>query len=552
MHTARSRNDQVMVTELLYLRERGLDLATEAARVVERSAGAGARACGHGDARLHAHAAGQADHVRPVGAELRRRPAARPGRARGTSGREYDACPLGAVESYGTSWPIDRALTARLLGFGRVWEVPQDAIASRGLPQLAYLDVCKRLALTMSKIAADLLLFTTWEYGYVQLGRGRRAAPAPNHRQLGHGAEEEPRRAGACCAPPGTRSSGWQRPRRTCWPGCRMGYNRDTREMKEWSALGFDKTLAALGILHVTLGTLAWTSADAGRRARQLFEHHRPGRPGRPAHGVGYRQMYAIVGKLVDQLIEAGQAPGQPYRARQIVTAAPPRGWRSRVTDKQVRGGAGPRPGAAARGISAARHRTEMAAHAGRERREAPRRTPGLVEETHTAHRRGAAPRQRSDRGTAKGTRERHFFAHMYTLHFMPRTVANCAGPGSKMSEKMAGLLVLADGTVVGGLARGARAWSPASWFSRPGMTGYQEALTDPSYAGQMLIFTYPLLGNYGAGAAADQSRAHPCARRDHARAAAERRPPRDRRRPATPGCARRAFRRWPAWIRAS
>src|SRR5205814_790460 len=45
---------------------------------------------------------------------------------------QYDACPLGAVESYGTCWPIDRALTARLLGFARVWEVPQDAIGARG------------------------------------------------------------------------------------------------------------------------------------------------------------------------------------------------------------------------------------------------------------------------------------------------------------------------------------------------------------------------------------------------------------------------------------
>src|SRR5207248_7270979 len=31
------------------------------------------------------------------------------------------------------------------------------------------------------------------------------------------------------------------------------------------------------------------------------------------------------------------------------------------------------------------------------------------------------------------------------------------------------------------------------------GMTGYVESLTDPSYAGQILVFTYPLIGNYGA-----------------------------------------------------
>ena len=41
-------------------------------------------------------------------------------------------------------------------------------------------------------------------------------------------------------------------------------------------------------------------------------------------------------------------------------------------------------------------------------------------------------------------------------------------------------------------------------------MTGYQESVTDPSYAGQIIIFTYPLIGNYGVSAAAMESdRAH-------------------------------------------
>jgi carbamoyl-phosphate synthase small subunit len=37
-------------------------------------------------------------------------------------------------------------------------------------------------------------------------------------------------------------------------------------------------------------------------------------------------------------------------------------------------------------------------------------------------------------------------------------------------------------------------------------MTGYQEAVTDPSYAGQIIVFTYPLIGNYGVSAAAMES----------------------------------------------
>ena len=41
-------------------------------------------------------------------------------------------------------------------------------------------------------------------------------------------------------------------------------------------------------------------------------------------------------------------------------------------------------------------------------------------------------------------------------------------------------------------------------------MTGYQEAVTDPSYAGQIITFTYPLIGNYGVGARGDGVRPRP------------------------------------------
>ena len=49
-------------------------------------------------------------------------------------------------------------------------------------------------------------------------------------------------------------------------------------------------------------------------------------------------------------------------------------------------------------------------------------------------------------------------------------------------------------------------------------MTGYQEAVTDPSYAGQIITFTYPLIGNYGVSARGDGVRPGPRPRRDHAR----------------------------------
>lgn len=58
--------------------------------------------------------------------------------------------------------------------------------------------------------------------------------------------------------------------------------------------------------------------------------------------------------------------------------------------------------------------------------------------------------------------------------------------------------LVLEDGTVVRGRAFGGEATAFGELVFNTGMTGYQESLTDPSYAGQVLLLTYPLVGNYG------------------------------------------------------
>jgi len=63
-------------------------------------------------------------------------------------------------------------------------------------------------------------------------------------------------------------------------------------------------------------------------------------------------------------------------------------------------------------------------------------------------------------------------------------------------SEKA--LLVLEDGAVFAGRAFGARVTAHGEVVFNTSMTGYQEALTDPSYAGQILVMTYPLVGNYG------------------------------------------------------
>ena len=67
--------------------------------------------------------------------------------------------------------------------------------------------------------------------------------------------------------------------------------------------------------------------------------------------------------------------------------------------------------------------------------------------------------------------------------------------------------LVLEDGSVYQGESFGAERSVHGEVVFNTGMTGYQEALTDPSYAGQIVVLTYPLVGNYGTNSRDTESR---------------------------------------------
>ena len=77
--------------------------------------------------------------------------------------------------------------------------------------------------------------------------------------------------------------------------------------------------------------------------------------------------------------------------------------------------------------------------------------------------------------------------------------------PDSARTEQSAlrGTLFLEDGTRFDGVGFGAAARRVGEVVFTTGMVGYPESLTDPSFRGQILTFTYPLLGNYGVPAAA-------------------------------------------------
>ncbi len=80
-----------------------------------------------------------------------------------------DQSPLGSAASYGVPIPLDRQFTSEQMGFTRVQNNVLYANNSRGKFEAMLLDGCDYIALTLSKLAQDLILFTLPEFGYFSL-----------------------------------------------------------------------------------------------------------------------------------------------------------------------------------------------------------------------------------------------------------------------------------------------------------------------------------------------------------------------------------------------
>ncbi|MBL9065691.1 MAG: glutamine-hydrolyzing carbamoyl-phosphate synthase small subunit [Sphingopyxis sp.] len=76
---------------------------------------------------------------------------------------------------------------------------------------------------------------------------------------------------------------------------------------------------------------------------------------------------------------------------------------------------------------------------------------------------------------------------------------ANPSAAPKSQPNGATGVLVLADGTILWGVGYGASGAAVGEICFNTSMTGYQEILTDPSYAGQIVTFTFPHIGNVGA-----------------------------------------------------
>ncbi|MGN6234738.1 argininosuccinate lyase [Dyella sp.] len=167
VHTGRSRNDQILVATRLWLKDKLAELEAHCRAVaevcLERAAQPAIPMPGYTHLQravvsstsmwFAGFAEGFIDNAL---------------RARQT--RELiDANPLGTAAGYGVNLSLDRAHTTQALGFGRLQVSPIYAQLSRGKYEMAVLEAIGAAMLDVRRLAWDLSLFTTAEFGFVQL-----------------------------------------------------------------------------------------------------------------------------------------------------------------------------------------------------------------------------------------------------------------------------------------------------------------------------------------------------------------------------------------------
>src|ERR1700712_2066235 len=90
------------------------------------------------------------------------------------------------------------------------------------------------------------------------------------------------------------------------------------------------------------------------------------------------------------------------------------------------------------------------------------------------------------------------FFVPFVDTPPLPSIIPEPMSTQPESSSPRIAKLALEDGTVFTGKAFGASGTTEGEVVFNTSMTGYQEILTDPSYKGQIVTMTYPLIGNYG------------------------------------------------------
>jgi argininosuccinate lyase len=207
--------------------------------------------------------------------------------------------PLGAGALAGTTLPIDRAYVAKLLEFPKIAGNSEDAVADRDFA-VEFLACCAILAMHISRLAEELTLWASAEFGFIELpdafATGSSMMPQKKNPDVAELARGKTGRVyGALLA------------LLTILKGLPLSYNRDLQEDKEPLFDAVDTVRQTLDVLPPMLKAIKFrpermraAAADGFLNATDMAEYL-------VTKGIPFREAHETVGRIVRECLESGQ-----------------------------------------------------------------------------------------------------------------------------------------------------------------------------------------------------------------------------------------------------
>jgi len=290
LHTGRSRNDQVALDMKLYCRDeiREIDelvknLLKELLKIMEKHLDT----CMPGFTHLQKAQPVTLAHHMGAYFEMFSRDRSR----LGDIYKRMNYCPLGSGALAGTTYPLDRMYTARLLDFDGVTLNSMDSVADRDYV-IELLSALSTIAMHLSRFSEEIIIWNTNEYRFVELddaySTGSSIMPQKKNPDIAELVRGKTGRVyGALVSI------------LTTMKGLPLAYNKDMQEDKELTFDAIDTVKGCLALFTGMLSTITFHKDVMEKSAEKGFTNATDAADYLVNHGVPFRDAHGIVGQLV-------------------------------------------------------------------------------------------------------------------------------------------------------------------------------------------------------------------------------------------------------------
>ncbi|MDD6023585.1 MAG: argininosuccinate lyase [Oscillospiraceae bacterium] len=297
LHTGRSRNDQVAVDFRLYVKQeipKIVNMLLELEKVLIAKAEANTQTVMPGYTHLQRAQPTTFAHYMMAYANMIRRDITRFEDCL----ERMDECPLGAGALATSSYPIDRQLTASLLGFKKPTENSMDSVSDRDFA-LEFLSACSILMMHLSRFSEEIILWCSWEFKFVEMddaySTGSSIMPQKKNPDV---AELVRGKTG--------RVYGSLITLLTVMKGLPLAYNKDMQEDKEPVFDAIDTVELCVPVFSAMISTMTLLPKNMQRAASGGFINATDCADYLTRKGMPFREAYMIVGRLVNTCIKSG------------------------------------------------------------------------------------------------------------------------------------------------------------------------------------------------------------------------------------------------------